>query len=52
MQSKQWILSRSWSAPRWESSSFSPDDTYPELGGFVEYLYETYGGRILSVIGA
>jgi hypothetical protein len=28
--------------PGWESSSYSPGDTYPELGGFVEYLYETY----------
>ncbi len=43
MQSKQWIPLKRLVTPAWESSSFSPDDTYPELGGFVEYLYETYG---------
>ena len=43
MQSKQWIPLKKLVSPEWESSSFAPDDTYPELGGFVEYLYETYG---------
>jgi hypothetical protein len=43
MQSKQWIPLKKLATPDWESSSFSPDDTYPELGGFVEYLYEKYG---------
>jgi hypothetical protein len=43
MQSKQWIQLKKLVSPEWESSSYSPDDTYPELGGFVEYLYETYG---------
>ena len=41
--SKQWIPLKKLVSPGWESSSYSPDDTYPELGGFVEYLYETYG---------
>jgi hypothetical protein len=43
MQSNQWIPLKKLVSAGWESSSFSPDDTYPELGGFVEYLYETYG---------
>jgi hypothetical protein len=43
MQSRQWIPLKKLVSPGWESSSYSPDDTYPELGGFVEYLYETYG---------
>jgi len=43
MQSKQWIPLKKLVSAGWESSSYSPDDTYPELGGFVEYLYETYG---------
>jgi hypothetical protein len=43
MQSKQWIPLKKLVNSGWESSSYSPDDTYPELGGFVEYLYETYG---------
>jgi hypothetical protein len=43
MQSKQWIPLKKLVNPGWESSSYSPDDTYPELGGFVEYLYETFG---------
>jgi len=43
MQSKQWIKLGKLVSPEWESSSFSPDDTYPELGGFVEYLYQKYG---------
>jgi hypothetical protein len=43
MQSKQWIPLKKLVSPEWESSSYSPDDTYPELGGFVEFLYETYG---------
>jgi hypothetical protein len=43
MQSKQWIPLKRLVSPEWESSSYSPDDTYPELGGFVEFLYETYG---------
>ena len=43
LQSKQWIPLKKLVNPQWESSSYSPDDTYPELGGFVEYLYETYG---------
>jgi len=41
--SKQWIPLKKLVNAGWESSSYSPDDTYPELGGFVEYLYETYG---------
>jgi hypothetical protein len=43
IQSKQWISLNKLVNPEWESSSYSPDDTYPELGGFVEYLYEKYG---------
>jgi hypothetical protein len=43
MLSKQWIPLNKLVSPGWESSSFSPDDMYPELGGFVEFLYETYG---------
>ena len=43
LQSKQWIPLKKLVNPQWESSSYSPDDTYPELGGFVEFLYETYG---------
>jgi len=43
MQSKQWIPLKRLVSPEWESSIYSPDDTYPELGGFVEFLYETYG---------
>ena len=43
LQSKQWITLNKLVSSSWESSSYSPDDTYPELGGFVEYLYDTYG---------
>ena len=43
LQSKQWIPLKKLVSSSWESSSYSPDDTYPELGGFVEFLYETYG---------
>jgi hypothetical protein len=43
IQSKQWIPLKVLVSPEWESSNYSPDDTYPELGGFVEYLYATYG---------
>jgi hypothetical protein len=50
MQSKQWIPLKKLVSAEWESSSFSPDDTYPELGGFVEYLYETYGVARLQQI--
>jgi hypothetical protein len=50
MQSKQWIPLKKLVTSQWESSSFSPDDTYPELGGFVEYLYETYGVARLQKI--
>jgi hypothetical protein len=50
MQSKQWIPLKKLVSPEWESSSYSPDDTYPELGGFVEYLYETYGVARLEKI--
>lgn len=50
MQSKQWIPLKKLVSPGWESSSYSPDDTYPELGGFVEYLYETYGVARLEQI--
>ena len=50
MQSKQWIPLKKLVSPGWESSSYSPDDTYPELGGFVEYLYETYGAARLQKI--
>jgi hypothetical protein len=35
--------------PAWESSIYYPDDTYPELGGFVQYLYETYGVEYLQI---
>ena len=48
MQSKQWIPLKKLVSAGWESSSYSPDDTYPELGGFVEYLYETYGAARLQ----
>jgi len=35
---------------KWESSMYSPDITYTELGGFVKYLERTYGiGRIAQV---
>ena len=50
MQSKQWIPLKKLVSPGWESSSFSPDDDYPELGGFVEYLYEAYGVTRLQQI--
>ena len=50
MQCKQWIPLKKLVTSQWESSSFSPDDTYPELGGFVEYLYETYGVEYLQKI--
>jgi hypothetical protein len=50
MQSKQWIPLKKLVNSEWESSSFSPDETYPELGGFVEYLYETYGVSRLQQI--
>lgn len=43
LQTKEWIPLKKLVNASWESSSYSPDDTYPELGGFVEYLYETYG---------
>ena len=43
MMNRQWIPLKKLVNAEWESSNFSPDDTYPELGGFVEYLYETYG---------
>jgi len=43
MQSKQWIPLKKLVSSGWESSSYSPDDYYPELGGFVEYLYDAYG---------
>jgi hypothetical protein len=43
MQSKQWIPLKKLVSAGWESSSYSPDDYYPELGGFVEFLYENYG---------
>ena len=29
--------------PDWDPSQYSPDITYPELAGFVEYLKNTYG---------
>jgi len=35
--------------PEWKSSIYSPDDTYPELGGFVQYLYETFGVEYLQI---
>jgi len=43
MQSKQWIPLKNLVNPDWRSSIYSPDDAYPELGGFVQFLYETYG---------
>jgi len=43
LQSEQWIPLKKLVNPRWKSSIYSPDDAYPELGGFVQYLYETYG---------
>ena len=27
----------------WNTATYSPDVTYPELGGFIKYLRETYG---------
>jgi hypothetical protein len=45
MQSKQWIPLKNLANPDWKSSIYSPDDAYPELGGFVQYLYETYGAE-------
>jgi hypothetical protein len=50
MQSRQWIPLQKLVNAGWESSSYSPDDTYPELGGFVEYLYETYGVEKLELL--
>jgi len=50
MQSKQWIPLKKLVSPEWESSSFSPDEIYPELGGFVEYLYGAYGVTRLQQI--
>jgi hypothetical protein len=43
LQSKQWIPLKNLVNPDWRSSVYSPDDEYPELGGFVQFLYETYG---------
>lgn len=50
MQSRQWISLKKLVSPQWESSSYSPDDIYPELGGFVEYLYQTYGLQRLQQV--
>ena len=50
MQSKQWTPLKKLVNSEWESSSLSPDEAYPELGGFVEYLYETYGVARLQKI--
>src|ERR1017187_9961892 len=49
LQSKQWIPLNLMVNPEWKSSIYSPDDTYPELGGFVQYLYETYGVEYLQI---
>jgi hypothetical protein len=49
LQSKQWIPLKNMVNPEWKSSIYSPDDTYPELGGFVQYLYETYGVEYLQI---
>ncbi|MGD0869345.1 MAG: hypothetical protein ABSB88_07340 [Bryobacteraceae bacterium] len=49
LQSKQWIPLKLMVNPAWESSIYYPDDTYPELGGFVQYLYETYGVEYLQI---
>ena len=45
LQSKQWIPLKKLVNPEWQSSVYSPDDAYPELGGFVQFLYETYGSE-------
>ena len=29
--------------PEWKSSTFSPDVTYTELGGFIKYLHDRFG---------
>jgi hypothetical protein len=29
--------------PEWESTQYSPDVTYTELGGFVKFLHDAYG---------
>lgn len=50
MLNRQWIPLKKLVNSQWESSNFSPDDTYPELGGFVEYLYETYGVEKLQKV--
>jgi hypothetical protein len=50
MLNRQWIPLKKLVNSEWESSNFSPDDTYPELGGFVEYLYETYGVEKLQKV--
>lgn len=49
LQSKQWIPLKLMVNADWKSSIYSPDDTYPELGGFVQYLYETYGVEYLQI---
>jgi hypothetical protein len=49
LQSKQWIPLKLMVNPEWKSSIYSPDDAYPELGGFVQYLYETYGVEYLQI---
>jgi len=50
MQNKQWIPLKVMVNPEWKSSIYSPDDVYPELGSFVEYLYETYGVEYLQIL--
>jgi hypothetical protein len=50
LQSKEWIPLKVMVNPEWKSSIYSPDDTYPELGGFVQYLYETYGVEYLEIL--
>jgi len=50
MQSRQWTPLKKLVNAEWESSSLSPDEAYPELGGFIEYLYETYGVARLQKI--
>ncbi len=52
LQSRQWIPLKIMVNPEWKSSIYSPDDTYPELGGFVQYLYETFGVEYLQIAWA
>jgi hypothetical protein len=50
LQDQQWIPLKKLVNPEWKSSIYSPDDAYPELGGFVQFLYETYGADRLQKV--